>query len=96
MLPSLLQTSLKSSTAASDMVTVSYELMKKKLEVVDQDYLLFLNWWCIHVALLKGKLGGGTEKKALEMYDLEFILYLNLQDTIVRIKASGSRWKLLL
>lgn len=35
-------------------------------------------------------------KKALEMYDLEFILYFNLQDTIVRIKASCLRWKFLL
>lgn len=42
MLSSLLQTSLKSSTAVSDTFTVLYELMKKKLEVVDQDLFIII------------------------------------------------------
>lgn len=91
----LIQTSLKSSTSVSDTLTVLHELMKKKLEVVDQDLFIIIKP-TMYPCCSSGKKLRSNWKKVFEMYGLEFILFLNLQYIILWIKASGLRWKFLL
>lgn len=77
------------------MLTVLHELMKKGLEMTDKDLFLIIKLTVYPSCPSEKKIEKKELKKVFEIYDLEYILFLNLQYIILRIKAAVSRWKFL-
>lgn len=74
------------------MLTVLHELVKKKLEVADQDLFITIKLTMYPCCSSEKKIKRRrNQKKVFEMSGLEFILFLNLQYIILRSKASGLR-----
>lgn len=78
------------------MLTVLHELMKKELEVADKDVFIIIKLTVYPSWSSEKKIKRKNWKKVFEMYNLEYILFLNLQYIILRVKAAVSRWKFLL
>lgn len=79
------------------MLTVLHELMKKESEVTDKDLFIIIKLTVYPSCSSEKKIKRRRNCiKVFEMYDLEYILFLNLQYILLGIKAAVLRWKFLL